>query len=259
MPFHWLCAVSPSIDVYFLPALIDPSDLSGRSVVLIDVLRATTTIITALSNGAAEIIPSDEIDLARATAENRQPRALLGGERNGMKIPGFDLGNSPLEYSRDAVTGKTIVLATTNGTRAMFHCRSATEVLVGSFANLSATVDRLRDRDKIALVCSGTDNRVTQEDILVAGSVAAKLVREQSAMTLGNDQAAMAVDVWEQVWKRTGSTSSLARAMGMMHGGRNLVKRGMTADIEFAAAIDRFDIVPHLDLAAWSIRNNHQA
>jgi 2-phosphosulfolactate phosphatase len=125
--------------VHFLPELIAPDDLAGSTCVVIDVLRATTTMIYALAAGATAVIPRLTIDDARQRAGVFPAgQAILGGERGGLKIEGFDVGNSPAEYSPAIVGGKTIVLTTTNGTKALLYCQQAAEVLIGAFVNLSA-------------------------------------------------------------------------------------------------------------------------
>src|SRR6185436_10147310 len=116
-----------------LPALAEPGDLAGRTVVVIDVLRATTTIITALAAGATQVVPCQEIEEARRLAGQFSPPAITGGERGGRQIPGFDLGNSPRAYTRKRVGGRPVVFTTTNGTRAMLRCREAGRVLIGAF------------------------------------------------------------------------------------------------------------------------------
>ena len=132
-----------SVHVHLLPQLVRPEELAGTTVVVIDMLRATTTIVEALSAGAVAVIPCGEIEEARQCARQRSPAALLGGERGGRPIAGFDLGNSPAEYTAERVGGKTVVLTTTNGTRALLHSRQAARVLVAAFANCAATTAAL--------------------------------------------------------------------------------------------------------------------
>jgi 2-phosphosulfolactate phosphatase len=129
------------IDVYLLPALVDPVELEGKAVVVIDVLRATTTIVHALAAGTSEVAPCEEIEDAKKLAATLGSKAVLSGEREGLPIPGFDLGNSPAEFTRDRVAGKTLVFTTTNGTRAMHRCRHAARVLLGAFVNFSTATD----------------------------------------------------------------------------------------------------------------------
>src|SRR5262245_24692560 len=239
------------LDVYLLPALVEPAELAGKVVVVIDVLRATTTIIQALANAATQVIPCLEIEEARRIASEFHGSAVLGGERGGRQIPGFDLGNSPSEYARGVVAGKTVVFTTTNGTRALLRCQQAQRVLIGSFGNFSAVCRELSNEEQAVLLCAGTDGHVTREDTLFAGAVVDDLMRITKLIV--NDQGQIAADAW-----RTAVRLMTDRPLGMTlrdsRGGRNLIEIGQENDIDLAAQIDRFDIVPELDLAAWRIR-----
>jgi 2-phosphosulfolactate phosphatase len=160
-----------------LPALAQ-RDLRGAACVVFDILRATSTFVTALHHGAAQVIPVSEI--AGAVALHRQqPTILLAGERNGVRIRAaqsggidFDFGNSPREFTAEKVRGQTIVSTTTNGTRALRACAGAKTVLAASFLNLAATANFLRGEKEILLVCAGTGNEVADEDVLAAGAMA---------------------------------------------------------------------------------------
>lgn len=239
------------IDVYLLPALVEPAALAGKTVVVIDVLRATTTIVHALAAGATEVAPFRDVEDAKRLAEELRERVVLGGERGGVPIPGFDLGNSPAEYTRDRVGGKTVVFTTTNGTRALERCTFARRVLIGAFANFSAVCRELIGDREIAIVCAGTDGHVTREDTLLAGAIVTDLVQEKPSPL--NDQALLTADAWQ-----TAVRLMTDRPLGMMlrdsRGGRNLIDTGQENDIDLAAQIDKFDIVPELDLKAWRIR-----
>jgi 2-phosphosulfolactate phosphatase len=240
------------LDVFLLPALVEPAALAERAVVVIDILRATTTIIHALAAGATEVVPCLEIEDARAAARRASGGVVLGGERGGLPITGFDLGNSPAEYTRERVAGKTVVFTTTNGTRAMLRAKLARRVLLGAFVNLSAVCRELLDARDVALVCAGTDGHVTREDTLFAGAVVDDLARSNQPRRL-NDQAEIAADAW-----RTAVRMLTDRPLGMTlrdsRGGRNLVEIGQADDIDLAAQIDRFDIVPELDPASLVVR-----
>ena len=247
------------IDVFLLPSLAESEQLAGRTCVVIDVLRATTTIVHALAAGATQVVPCLEVDEARQRAAEIGSAAVLGGERSGGKIAGFDLGNSPAEYTPQSVGGKTLVFTTTNGTRALTRCKGAKRVLIGAFVNFSAICGEIADADQIALLCGGTDGEVTREDALLAGAIVCELAAsggrelpEKSRYAL-NDQAELAADAW-----RTAIRMLTDRPLGMTlrdsRGGRNLIGMGHENDIDLAAQIDRFDIVPELDLAAWRIR-----
>ena len=161
-----------SLNVHFLPSLVDPKELSGCTCVVIDVLRATTTIATALFAGAREVIPCLEIEDARRIAASLPTGSyLLGGERGGKKIDNFQLGNSPAEYTAEVVKDKVVVFTTTNGTRALLACRGAEFVLCGAFVNLSPLCEAIRNRSNIHLVCAGTDGQISREDVLLAGAI----------------------------------------------------------------------------------------
>jgi 2-phosphosulfolactate phosphatase len=172
----------PTLEVLFTPAefaTLPERDLSGTICVVFDVLRATSTIVTALANSATAIIPVSEIPEALALRQAR-PDVLLAGEREGVRIRAdltggveFDLGNSPREFTRKRVEGRSIALTTTNGSRALRACARAKEVLAGSFLNLRATAGHLQTLppSNLLLVCSGTFHQAAYEDVLGAGAL----------------------------------------------------------------------------------------
>jgi len=165
----------PSIDAVALPDHLVDDQICGKIAVVIDVLRATTSIVEALGNGARCVVPVASVDGARLIAHERDS-ALLCGERGGIKPEGFSLGNSPFEYGRGVVAGKDCVLTTTNGTRALHMAVGADEVLVGAITNVDAVCDWVRrDGRDVVLVCSGTDGRVSLEDCLGAGLIVDRL------------------------------------------------------------------------------------
>lgn len=235
----------PSIECRFLPSLAD-SISADSTVVVFDVLRATTVMIEALSHGAIEIAAFDSIDETREfkLSGSDPDNILLGGERGGKKIEGFDLGNSPLEYNTEVVRGKTIAMTTTNGTRAIKYCKTAQEILIGSLSNVSALVAQLSNRDRIILVCAGTDMQITVEDVLAAGAVIDGLLRESqvdtSKRTL-DDQAQIALAVWKNV---SSNHQTVEQFLRTSLGGRNLLKLGYDEDIRFSAKVDRRTLVP---------------
>jgi 2-phosphosulfolactate phosphatase len=171
-----------NLEVLFTPAefaALKGRDLRETVCVVFDVLRATSTMVTALGNGAAAVIPVEEIPEAVAF-RRRQPDVLLAGERDGVRIPAsltgstaFDLGNSPREFTAEVVRGKTIVMTTTNGTRGLRACAPARMVLAGSFLNLSATAAFLQAAkpSHLLVVCSGTYEEAAYEDALGAGAL----------------------------------------------------------------------------------------
>ena len=180
-----------NLEVLFTPAeyaALASRDLGGTVCVVFDVLRATSTFATALHNDAKEIIPVAEISEALEIKKSR-PEVLLGGERDGVKISAggidFDLGNSPREYTREKVGGKTIVSTTTNGTRALRACAGAKIVLAASFLNLGATAEFLRRKKfaDILIVCAGTGENAALEDMLAAGALCEMLSGGFATMT----------------------------------------------------------------------------
>jgi len=174
--------MSPTLEVVLSPAefpSLPQRDLSQSVCVVFDILRATTSMITALANGAEAIIPVGEISEALAWREKR-PDILLAGERDGLRIRAgmaggvdFDLGNSPREFTPEKVQGRTIVMSTTNGTRALRACAAAKTVLIGSFLNLRATSNWILEQKPphLILVCSGTVMEAALEDVLAAGAL----------------------------------------------------------------------------------------
>ncbi len=239
--------------VHFLPELVAPSALAGSRCVVVDVLRATTTIVEAIGAGAIAVMPCLTIDDARRrAAEFGAGESVLGGERGGRPIEGFDLGNSPAEYTAARVAGKTVVLTTTNGTKALLHCTAGSQVLIGALVNLSAVCARLQasalgGEESIDVVCAGTDGQITREDVLFAGAVAERLAGTGIQL---DDSAEIARDAWRSV---TGGASDgelqqrLVMALSASRGGRNLIENGMAGDIQLAARVDQFAIVPRFD------------
>jgi len=219
--------------------------------VVIDVLRASTTIATALAHGAAAVRPVAGIEEARGLAAVLGAGTLLGGERGGVRIPGFDLGNSPLEYTPDRVAGKTIVITTTNGTAALHACREAREILVGSLVNRTAVADEVRrlagDSVTVHLVCAGTDGEITAEDVLAAGAILDAAAGSVEAL---DESAREAVAFFRRVAAAVDVQSGLVAEFRRSPGGSNLIDLGMEADLPVAAAIDSLAVVPRLDRAS---------
>jgi 2-phosphosulfolactate phosphatase len=243
-----------SIRVHLLPALFEPAELANGVAVVIDVLRATTTIIHALAAGAERVIPCGEIDEARQVASGLPVgTAFLGGERGGIRIPGFDLGNSPTEYDRATVAGKTIVFTTTNGTRAMLRARAARRVVVAAFANLNAVVRWLAaETGAIHIVCAGTDGAITLEDVLCAGGIIQGLSRAVTDLDLSDDSTALALNLSET---RASHYDPFLAVLRAGRGGRNLIENGLENDIVVAARWDVADLVPELSREPWQIQS----
>jgi 2-phosphosulfolactate phosphatase len=243
---------SRQISVHLLPDLVEPQQLAGKTAVVIDVLRATTTVITALASGAREVLPCLEVADARAKAA-AVDNPILGGERGGLRIEGFQLGNSPAEYNAAAVKDRSVIFTTTNGTRAMVRCKLARRVLLAAFVNLSAVCRELAEEREVEIVCAGTDGHVTREDTLLAGAIVDDLSRSSGEKWRTNDQADIAADAWRAAVGQMTGSSLLGQALRASRGGRNLIEIGHENDIDLAAEMDRFDLVAELDLKTWRI------
>lgn len=233
----------PEVFVHVLPGLIPPGSLSGSVAVALDVLRATTTMVHALANGALSVRPCGEIDEAFRLASTFPPGcAILGGERQGLPIDGFDFGNSPASYTEEQCHGKTLIMTTTNGTRAILASLGADRVLVAAFPNVTATLNALvSDGRPVHLVCSGTDGRISLEDTTLAGCLAASLLAR--GYVSGNDEAEIASGLWHDgETNRQPLTARLARGRG----GRRVREIGLAADLEDAARLDRFHFIAEL-------------
>ena len=228
-----------------LPELLH-LNLRGTVCVVFDVLRATSTFVTALQHGARAIIPVCEITEALARRQQR-PEVLLAGERHGMRIravePGgtdFDFGNSPREFTPEKVCGKTIVSTTTNGTRALQACAQAKIILAASFLNLAATARFLQSQPdtEILLVCAGTGNLVALEDVMAAGALVELLAGPSGCSPTLSDSSAITRHTFIQ------ARDDLPAAIGGSTNGRRLKAiPELAPDIAFCAQENIFDLV----------------
>ena len=248
--------------VHELPHHCPGTELAGGIAVVTDILRATTTMAYALAAGATEIMPCAEIDEARSLHRSlAEPTALLVGERGGQRIEGFHLGNSPAEFTRFSVNGRRLIMTTTNGTRALRHATSCRKVACGSFANLSATADFLTEHavnNEVHILCAGTDGHRTEEDILFAGALVARLNRHGTGKP-GNSAATEAAHQWSEVedgdsTKINELAGRLEYAFRISRGGKNLLKLGMDSDLAIAAQIDRLAVLPVLEASRMVIQ-----
>ncbi|MSU59046.1 MAG: 2-phosphosulfolactate phosphatase [Pedosphaera sp.] len=236
------------VEVLFTPTefrALRERDLARTTCVVFDVLRATSTIVTALAAGAASVLPVNEI--AEALAVRRQrPDVLLAGERDGLRIGAaltggieFDLGNSPREFTAARVAGKTIVMTTTNGTRALRACAGAERILVASFLNLEATADFLgrENPESLLLVCAGTGKDAALEDTLAAGALCDALKSAKLEHEL-EDAALIARDAFLQ------ARQDLAHAIGEARNARRLLRQPeLRDDVEFCLRRNAFPLV----------------
>jgi 2-phosphosulfolactate phosphatase len=228
------------IEATFTVAEAAHVDLDGATVVMIDVVRASTTMITALDAGASGIYPAgSNEDAARLLQAVGREGTLLAGERNGLAIEGYHLGNSPAEFTPEAVADHRIVLNTSNGTRALLAAESAERVLVGGFLNLSAVVRELECAERVLLLCAGRNDRFALDDAICAGHFVQRLVDASSdPCDLGEgaraaQQLAQVVDVNAALLASTAA-------------GRALIDIGLDLDLERCAHVDGSDLVPEM-------------
>lgn len=273
--FWWLIirkGLVNNLIISLIPTAQDiiPESLNNKSAVMFDILRASSTISTALANGCQQVIPvlevADAFALAKKLPENTY---ILGGERGAIKVPGFHLGNSPLEYTSQVVRGKTVILTTTNGTKATrLAAAGAGEVFIGSLLNTSAVANRLlaRNRD-VALVCAGTRGKFSLEDTLAAGMVVRELVylwQAKGTKPLADaKQPAVTQEIYldevpllegENLVLEDAAVAALrlaecygANPLRALHDslhGQKLLQLGLEDDLAYCSQVDLFDVVP---------------
>lgn len=222
-------------------------DFEGKTVVVIDVLRATSTMITALMHGAGEIIPVVEIEEALEQKKNFPPsELLLCGERSAGIIPGFDLGNSPFDYTSERVAGKTLIMSTTNGTKAINLANKAEELVLASFINSLSLVKYLRKKEDIILFCSGTHGQFSLDDALCAGFIASET--QKSTAVEACDLTSLLILNWQQVQHQY---STLIK--NCVHG-KLLIRKGFEQDIDYCLTTGVTDLIPQYDFQTKSIK-----
>ncbi|MDP3911010.1 MAG: 2-phosphosulfolactate phosphatase [Gemmatimonadales bacterium] len=229
------------IDVYYTPFGLSAGDLTGRAVVVIDVLRATSSIVMALAAGARAVVPAATSEEAvRLTSNLERGGFVLAGERRSLKIEGFGLGNSPREMTPDAVGGKTVYLATTNGTPALVAAQGGDPVLVAAAVNFSAVAERARalftERGALVIICAGREKQFAMEDAYTAGRLV-KAVKKGVRKVALNDAAQVALDLAAQQggWSDAFAASAAAR---------QLIEAGLAEDVAYCAQPDRVRVVP---------------
>jgi 2-phosphosulfolactate phosphatase len=226
----------PVLHTVLSPRLLDIYDCTNNIVVIIDVFRATSTIATALYNGATRIIPVDAVD--KCIEIGKITGGITAGERDGKVIEGLAYGNSPAEYPRSFIEGKTLVLTTTNGTKLLHMAlqAGAAEVVTGSFPNLSAVCDFLVAQNKpVILGCSGWKDKFNLEDTLFAGAVISRI---QDHFTIHCDSSLMAADMYNQ---HKNNMLGFIRRLTHWH---RLEKFGLEKDLEYCVTEDVANVLP---------------
>lgn len=230
------------LDVFFTPTQVKPSDTAGRLVAIVDVLRASTTVATALGNGAKTVIPlegADEVILR--SKEFTRSQILLAGEQKMQPIPRFDLGNSPQAFTPEVVEGKTILITTTNGTRALLGVQGARDIVIASYVNFTAVLAMMKvaasSNTDIAIVCAGDEGSFTLEDAACAGRYV-RAIPKRAGSVVANDAAAASMlierkygDNIEKVFKESSHGQALESA-------------GFGDDLAAAAEVDSYAVVP---------------
>jgi 2-phosphosulfolactate phosphatase len=209
---------------------------AGTCAVVIDVFRASTTITTAIANGARSILPVTEVEQAVKLAEPyAKNEVVLAGERDCRPIDGFDLGNSPREFTREAVGGKVVIFTSTNGTRALAAARGAGTVLVGCFLNFGEIVRVASGYEDVVILCAGNEDRLSLEDFVCAGGLVTRLARRGTVL---DDPAVAARAAFRSIG------ASLSRTLFATEHARRLTGLGFRPDLDLALRIDSVPLVP---------------
>jgi 2-phosphosulfolactate phosphatase len=232
------------VDVVFTPPALSPGEVQGRTVFVIDILRATTSMCAALAHGSKAIIPVGSTEEALRLAQTiGSDDVLLAGEKNCLRIPGFQLGNSPLEMTETAVKGKTLIVTTSNGTQALLACQGASAVYPAAAVNLTAAADKARealDTDRhILIVCAGRDNAFSLDDAYCAGRLISTVFGDRKPRRALNDAGLACLDLVRRYGIRW------ERPLAYSHAGRELIRLGFRSDLREAARLDAYPVLPH--------------
>ncbi len=242
------------IDIFFTPDTIDELQLRDKNVVIIDVLRASTTVVTALANGAKEIIPVSSVESAMKISGNLFGDViLLGGERNAKLIEGFNLGNSPQEYAEEIVKNKSIIYSTTNGSQAMVKSRYARNLVIGCFINVSLVVEFIREINAdFSIICAGKQGMFCIEDAVCAGMIVQRL-NEASKDDLSLSDAALAsVTLYKHYEK------NILNMIKKSEHGQYLSEIGFGDDLKICAGIDTSPVLPILSGNVIKLRKENE-
>jgi len=231
--------MSVRVDVEFVAVNARRAVKRGDLIVVIDVLRCSSSIVNALANGAAAVIPTETVQEAFALRE-RHPDYLLAGERHGRKLRGFDLGNSPLEFTREQVGGRVLALTTTSGTAALIRCKSVKPVLIGAFLNAAAVAEKAMEivqtrKVNVSFVLSGEKGLFSLEDFLCAGAIASELP---------SDGFDLSDRILAAVFAFAGVKDALCEYVMKSRHARHLVELEFERDVVFSCKLDHFGIVP---------------
>jgi 2-phosphosulfolactate phosphatase len=230
------------LDVFFTPVQAKPADTASRLVVIVDVLRASTTVATALGNGAKTVMPLEGADdVIFRSKEFARSQIILAGEHKMHPIAGFDLGNSPQDFTKKAVEGKTILITTTNGTRALLGVQGARDIVIASYVNFTAVLAMMKvaasSNTDIAIICAGEEGGFTLEDAACAGRYVRAIPKRAESVQV-NDAASASV----LIEKKYGD--NIAKVFKESSHGQALEEAGFGADLAAAAEVDAYPVVP---------------
>lgn len=231
------------LDVLFTPAGLTLAEVQGRTVFVIDILRATTSMCAALSSGARAILPVASTEEALKLAQTiGSDDVRLAGEKNCVRIEGFHLGNSPLEMTEAAVRGRTLIVNTTNGTKALLACQGAAAVHPTCAGNLGLAAERAREAlaqdGAVLVVCAGRDNAFSLDDAYTAGRLVAAVLGDSLKRRGLNDAALASLDLVRRYGDRWERPLRRSRA------GRELIRLGFAEDVAAAARLDAYPVLP---------------
>lgn len=226
----------PQLEVCLSTELLHLYNLENKNVVVIDIFRATSCMTTAFAHGIEAIIPVAKIEECKAL----QDKGLLAAaEREGLKVEGFDLDNSPFSYMNESLKGKTIAVTTTNGTQAITKSFNANKIYIGSFLNLDAVSQKLKgEKNDLVLVCSGWKGQFCLEDSLFAGALAQKLL---GAYEITQDAALMTIDIYQN--NKKDLLSFVKKASHV----KRLANLNIIKDIEFCLQHSIYEVVPYFE------------
>ncbi|MEJ2614096.1 MAG: 2-phosphosulfolactate phosphatase [Ignavibacteriaceae bacterium] len=227
------------INVIFSHNNYDELFFASKTSVVIDVLRASSTIVTALQNGAKEIIPVASVEFAvKISGGLFTGQTLMCGERNTKKIEGFALGNSPLEFTEDKIAGKSIILYTTNGSKAVVKAKFSENLFITTFLNLSAVANKLIEVGKdTEIICSGRGNAISLEDIVCAGKLVSEIQKNKEEIEL-SDSSKASISLNKTFGK------NIHKMLKDTEHGQILIKNGFEKDIEYCSKLDLLEAVP---------------
>lgn len=230
----------PTVEVCLSPALLHLVDTKGKITIVIDVFRASSTIIAALDNGAECVVPMSSVESCIEMGLST-PNSVTAGERDGQVAPGLEHGNSPLEYTPDFIQGKKLLLTTTNGTKLLHMVQDSSQIIIGAFLNLSAICQYLLSKKMpVLLACAAWKDKVNMEDSLFAGAVVDRLKHE---FEVYDDSGRICMSMYHEAIAQ-GSIIDYLRSSSHYH---RLSGYGLVGDMEYCAQIDKHPVIPVYD------------